>query len=822
MMQPPAGGLSGADILRVVRQRLVLIIAIWILVMGATAGATFLMIKYRPSYTSMALIRVQSTSPTDPMNPMQREKYEETEMQRQLQDQALLVKSPAVLQKALEDSTLRGTTWFKEAQEKSQKGNADPRDYLDDAISAVPIRDSNYLGVTASWRIPGELPALINTVVQKYLDTVEQFQKENIRSNEASLSKELERVKKDLDRRQAELDAFRGREQVLGDAGKEISEKVLTLTALVTEMELDMLGKKAQYDNFKNARPENLPVSNELQNLLNADPLIAQLDQGLIQLDQSLSDALSRYGKNHRIVKDLQSQRDQIAERAMAERTQKLTKYQTEQIELAMRNYLETQDQMMSIKDRLTQAKEEQADRDSKYADYVRMLEERDAVKANYERLQTTSNELSMLGRQDRSVQIDVRSFAIPPTRRASPKWEIWMPAGAFLGLCMGVGLALLLEISDTSVRTPRDLARQSIPVLGTIPVTDDDEIEIARVETACLDAPHSITAEAFRNLRANLFFAVPPEHSGVMLVTSPSGGNGKTTIASNLAISIALSGRRVLLIDTNFRRPGLPRAFTGMRAEGLSNLLIGQGRLEDVVTTTAVPGLDVLSAGPIPPNPAELLGGGYLRELIAEGRTRYDQIIFDGPPFLLVSDAMVLAGAVDGVLVVCQYRATSRGALQRTKSQLDTINARIFGAVLNRVESRAGGYFRKNYREFYAYHEPGEEEETDQPKLDADAEQTTLGETDAAQAGDDAAATTLPAPEGALADADDSTTIAMADEANVAEQPGAGEEWGTAELEEKIEDITGDYNLGEDDLALDEGERLDNQDDPEQDKGTA
>jgi capsular exopolysaccharide synthesis family protein len=213
-------------------------------------------------------------------------------------------------------------------------------------------------------------------------------------------------------------------------------------------------------------------------------------------------------------------------------------------------------------------------------------------------------------------------------------------------------------------------------------------------------------------------------------LVTSPSGGNGKTTVAVNLAISIALSGRRVLLIDANFRRPCLPRIFPDMRADGLSNILIGQSHLDDCVMATSVPGLDVLGAGPLPPNPAELLGSTYLRDMLADARARYDQVIFDGPPVLLVSDAMVLSGAVDGVLLICQYRSTSRGALQRTQQQLDAINARIFGAVLNRVETRAGGYFREAYREFYEYSEMPEEAGGDAKQLDADtADQLQTGE---------------------------------------------------------------------------------------------
>ncbi len=701
-------GLSPADFLRIVRQRLVLIIIIWAVFIGITVAATALMIKYSPKFTAQALVQVDSVTPINVMNPLERETVSQEEIKRLVFNQCVLVQSPPVLTKALEDPELRATGWYARAQEEAREKNEDPMDLLKDIIYATPVRDSNFFSVSAVWRNPKELPIIVNTVVQKYVSEIEDQQKRGIRQADEQLSKELTRANTIFEAKRQEIETLRASEQVLTEGGEGPSERLLTLMALVTEIEVETLGRRTQWEALRDARPEQLPITPDLQALLDQDPALYQLEQRRQNAQEMYRLASERFGPNHRVARESRASLSSAEDRIAEERAVKIVRYQNDQIEQARRSYLEANEQLLALRESLNQARAEQSDRDAKYARYLRLLEERDLLRKEYEGLLEQKNMVNAILRAEKTIKIDVRSWAIPPMRRSSPRWAIWIPAGSLLGLALAVGLAFLLELADTSVRTPRDV--HSVPVLGQIPTSDDDEIEIARVETAGIDAPHSVVAEAFRNLRANLFFSAPAEQQGVIMITSPSGGNGKTTVATNLAISIALSGRRVLLIDANFRRGALPRIFPNMREEGLSNLLIGQGRLASVVTPTAVPGLDVISSGPIPPNPAELLGGSYLRDVIVEARSQYDQVLFDGPPVLLVSDAIVLAGAVDGVLVVCQYRGTSRGALQRTLNQLDAINARVFGAVLNLVESRAGGYFRKVYREFYEYHEPQEE----------------------------------------------------------------------------------------------------------------
>jgi capsular exopolysaccharide synthesis family protein len=813
MAGPPAtsGAFTGAEVYRVIRQRLVMILFLWLFFITATAVGTYVWIRYWPVYRAMALVRVQSITPANPLEPLKPQEAREDEVSRLLQDQSLQVMSPEVLDNVIADPLIRETTWFKEAEKKKAEKDEDPFDLLSDIVKADPVPESNLLSISVSWKVKDETPKLVNTVVDKYMAVIENAQKNKIRKASDTLGVEVTRAKRDYDQKQADLDSFRSNVESTGTGRDELKEKVLTLTAIETELAMDMDGKRTIYEQFQDANPDDLPITPDLQAILNSDPTIVQLENQARAAEADLNTALSRFGPKHRVVQQQQAARDAAMDRAAEERRMKTLQYQINQLDQARTNYLEAQAQLLAIRERLSGAQAELLDKEQKYSSYLRLEEETKTLKENYLRLVEQQQFVMMTLNQEHTVQITPLGQAKVPNRRSSPKWEILLPVGIIFGLALSIGFALLLEMADKSVRTPRDVQRQSMTVLATIPAVEDDEVEISRVETASLDAPQSITAEAFRTLRANLFFCAPPEQQAALLVTSPSGGNGKTTVAVNLAISIALSGRRVLLIDANFRRPCLPRIFPDMRPDGLSNILIGQSHLDDCVMATSVPGLDVLGAGPLPPNPAELLGSTYLRDMLADARARYDQVIFDGPPVLLVSDAMVLSGAVDGVLLICQYRSTSRGALQRTQQQLDAINARIFGAVLNRVETRAGGYFREAYREFYEYSEMPEDAGGEAKQLDADAaDQLQSGEgtpaDEAPREGDDQNLLATD-PHGTESAGDTQDTQLSADggtetnqtleDASQAEEP--------IDVDAEIASIGGESILADEDLALDD-----------------
>jgi capsular exopolysaccharide synthesis family protein len=168
--------------------------------------------------------------------------------------------------------------------------------------------------------------------------------------------------------------------------------------------------------------------------------------------------------------------------------------------------------------------------------------------------------------------------------------------------------------------------------------------------------------------------------------------------------MAIAQGGRRVLLIDANFRRPALHRVFENIPATGLRNLLAGDADLASCAGQTTIPLLDVLGSGPTPPNPVELLGGEACRALLEEATSRYDQVIIDTAPILLASDALVMAPAVDGVVLVVRANVNSRGIARRASTLLVEVGAHLFGVVLNAARMRRGGYFREQLRTYYEY----------------------------------------------------------------------------------------------------------------------
>ncbi len=734
---PAHGGagfsLTAADILRAVRQRMVMVLFIWLLIVGLTIGVTVLWIQYAPEYRSDAQVKVESVTPGDVAleDKLGTRGLTALEMEALVKDQAVIVTSPGVLQDALESPEVKETTWYRELMLKNDP-TLDLVKELDSIIAVTPIPATSFMVVQVSGRNPADLPNITNTVVGKYISKVNEIQKNRFRTEVDRLTKEAGNAKSLLDQQNTNLDNLRAQlpAAVLTGGTNPVNEKLMTLTALRTELEMQKLGRKQLWETLRDMKADEMPVSADMQAALAADPVLADLRSRLDYGRTSLETLASTYGPNHRQSKQMAATVQQLSDRLASATLEKINEYRNQQLDQARNDYYQAQEQEQKLAEQVEQAQAEQRDMDTKIARYMRELEERERLRENHQNLSQQLEYLNQQLRREKSVRISQMSRAEIPKRRHSPQWIINVPIGLGLGLMLAVGLAVLLEVIDTSVRTPRDIQRHiGLPVLSSIPNVDDEEIEIGRIEMASIESPHSVIAETFRQLRTNLFFSAPVEHQGVLLVTSNGAEDGKTTVAVNLAAAIAMSGRKVLLIDANFRRPTMRKFFPAIGEQGLSNVLIGQAKLSDVVVASEVPGLDIVGSGPTPQNPSELLGSSFLRDLIADARSRYDQVIFDGPPVLLVSDALVLAGAVDGVLLVCRFRNTSRGALTRARAQLDAINARILGAVLNAVQTTRGGYFRKHYRAFYDYKSDDEGVVPGKMRLPGESDYPTIGQ---------------------------------------------------------------------------------------------
>lgn len=298
------------------------------------------------------------------------------------------------------------------------------------------------------------------------------------------------------------------------------------------------------------------------------------------------------------------------------------------------------------------------------------------------------------------------------------PRGRVNVVLGALLGLLLGVGAAFFLEYLDRTVRTSADIeGLLGIPVLGIVPRLR----RIAAAETEPADRgrkapplvvaqdPMDPAAEAYRNLRMNLsFMSTDEEPLRSILFSSPGPDEGKSTTAVNYAVMMAQQGERVLLVDADLRRPTMHRSLDILREPGLTNLLVDDAEPREAVRPNVLPNLDVLTSGPFPPNPSELLNSRGMERLMSDFQAKYDHVILDCPPILAVTDASVLAGFVDGVVIVLRSGETEQRTAERAVDQLRRLGARILGAVLNEVAIT--GPDDSYYLHYYYQYQPREE----------------------------------------------------------------------------------------------------------------
>ena len=299
------------------------------------------------------------------------------------------------------------------------------------------------------------------------------------------------------------------------------------------------------------------------------------------------------------------------------------------------------------------------------------------------------------------SSNIHVVDVAQTPRFPYTPKKTRNLAVGLGIGLLLGAGLAFFIERLDNSLKTPDDIDRfLSLPSLGVIPSLDSAEpkrkllLREKQVETVVHTNVMSLISESYRNLRVSVTLSsgteAPPR---VLLLTSSHAGEGKTTTAINLAITLAQTGARVVLLDCDLRRPRIHRIIGRDNNEGLRQYLSGKADLDAVVKVSEIPNLSIITAGPLYPNPTELLGSPRMKEGLAWLAGEYDYVVIDSSPVLAVSDARILATMVDGVILVVKGGVTPKEVVQHAKRLIEDVHGRLLGILLNNVNVQSADY---------------------------------------------------------------------------------------------------------------------------------
>lgn len=731
MMAAPAPSktITPSEILGMLKQRLVTIILLSLLFCSGAVGLFVLLWTKFPSYSATAYVEVISNQPK-PQFETEHQQLQKDVFERFIKSQAIYVTQHSILSKVLRDQSVRSTTWFKETEQDKRLGD------LEDAVSCSAVRDTNYISVSMSTKDPKDPHQIVNALVTMYLNDVRERYSQPYRQQVADYNQELANVKQQIQQKKQQIQEFGATispgDRPSRDGGGQgvLVEKLKKEQERVSEIELETAELQSLKELYTD--PGRNPVTPEDRIQVDQDPRVNSLNNQVIALEQEINIMLERFGPNHRETQAMQSRLDEARRQLGPERDRKLREileYKKEQIETA---YYNSQNALLLAKERLAETQAQQADLDRKISEFNTLQDELDLLIEFQNRIDQYLHDIQKIVADRGAVRVESAVSAQAPENRSFPTL-LMLPLMVFGGFAMAVGTAIGLELLDTSVRTPQDIVRHvNVSVLGSIPDVDDEEVEIEQLETAVRDAPQSMMTEAFRTVRSNLQFSAPVDRMHTILVTSPRPEDGKTTIASNLAASMAMGGRRVLLVDANLRRPALHRFYPSGDGTGLTNILIGEAKLEDCVQSTALPNLDVVCSGPVPPNPAELFGGELFAEFVREARDRYDHVIFDSPPVLLASDTTVLATQMDGVIVTIRAKGMSRGVANRACSLLEHVNAHVFGAVLNAARVRRGGYFREQLRTFYEYQ--ADEDDDQRPPALPD----TATDTKVADAGDD------------------------------------------------------------------------------------
>ncbi len=490
----------------------------------------------------------------------------------------------------------------------------------------------------------------------------------------------------------------------LDDKQNMTTQRLSDINKQFTDAQAERMRKESLYEFAKAGNLDAVPQ-------MDSNSALAELLKKRGEASAEYADSLQQYGPNFPKVLRLKAQLKDFDDN-IAKEKQKI-------LDVLESDYREARQRETLLADALNQAKAETNQMAEKMVEYNILKREAEANKALYEGLMTKMKETAISGAL-RSSNIRVVDPAMVPATPARPAKAKNIILSFLVGLVGGIGLALLREYLDNTVKTPDDIETLArLPSLAVVPqfagtngqkrrgmLPDSSENgHDKRIELVAQHLPKSQMSEAFRALRTSILLSQAEHPPQVILVTSALPREGKTTAAANLAVTLAQLGDSTVLVDADLRKPGVGRLLNlgAGKYAGLSSYLAGVSSLDLVsVPHPAIPNLVAIPTGPLPPNPADLLSSHKLADAIAELRTKFKFIVVDSPPIMAATDAVILSVQVDGVLLVVRSGETPKVAFTRTRDLLTSVKSRILGVVLNAVDSSAPDYYY-SYR-YYPY----------------------------------------------------------------------------------------------------------------------
>jgi capsular exopolysaccharide synthesis family protein len=570
-------------------------------------------------------------------------------------------------------------------------------DALLSRLSISPVRNSRLVDVSYESPDPALAARVLNALARMYIEQSLEFK--FLASKEASdwLGQRLAEERKKVEAAEQALQRYREQHASvsLEDRQNIVVQKLTDLNSAVTRAKTERVAKQTLYNQLIALQSDPARLDTFPAILLN--PLIQQLKSQLTDVQRQHAQLSEQLGEKHP---------DMAKVRSSIQTTEAKLQTEIAKVAQAVRNeYQAADDQEQSLTRMLNDQKRDALDLNQIGIEYGVLQRNAESTRQLYQTLLQRTNETNVSG-ELKTSNVRIVDAAEAPQGPVRPNHQSDMLMGFAGGALFAIVLAFFFEYMDNRIKAPQDIkAYLGLPFLGFVPaIRHQPKGSVPLLNNG---VPSGFS-EAFRSVRTNVLFSSASDATRSVVVTSTAPREGKTLVASNLAIGLAQSGLRVLLMDADLRRPRVHEAFGYDQEPGLSNFLVGRQKGSDVVVRKSdVPGLYVLAAGKHPPNPAELLGSRRFIEFVHSLGQHFDWIVIDSPPVLPVTDASILAHGATGVVFVVGAEMTSRHAAQSAVEQLQKAGAHMIGVVLNRVRLDRNRYYysrhyRREYTEYY------------------------------------------------------------------------------------------------------------------------
>ena len=597
---------------------------------------------------------------------------------------------------------------FKKLQLSSHKEFSDEKDPLEALLKKIKVaslRNTKILEISADDTDPKMASVMANEFAKVYSDSNLALSTKTSNNAEDWLKKELEVQERKVRDSEIEAQDYKEKNGLIFSEQRTniVSEALTKINDSYMESQSRRIQIETAYKAIEDDKGELL--LDNLPSLLTGNESLQQLKQDYLKQEALLMEYRKVYKSKHPKMIALLGQIGYLKTRIKNELESQ---------------YNVTKQEEAKFKNLLDEKKKEAADLERKTINYNALMR---GVEINRKMLAMVLNRLkeTSISSQIRANNIRIQDIAEPPQNPIRPKKKLNIALGMMIGLFGGITLAFFKEYMDTSLKDQSDIAQfLDLPIIGSVPriKVDRKNIKIkSGIDMVVELDSNSIAAEAYRSIRTNLLFSLSDaDFSNSVIITSSVPKEGKTTTAANLAVMIARSGEKVLLVDADMRKPKTHSVFNLKNQAGLSDFLLGAKDFDSIINHAAVDNLSIITAGSISNRPAELLASVNMKVFLSRASSQFSKIIFDTPPITLVTDASILSSVTGaGVILVAESGRTTKELLHASKELLRKVNSKIIGVVLNNVTLTKAGHLNSQYY-YRKYYNPIQPNKTVQP----------------------------------------------------------------------------------------------------------